>query len=78
MSNSSEHIFSNSLWVNSFNTSFNLMYLSLLGFIALYLWLLIFTMCALLFVKLCVLYNISPYSSYTANEIDGLLFSNAL
>ena len=66
----------NSLCGNCFNSSFNCMYLSLLGFNAWYLWLLKFTMYALLLFELFNdLCNNWPYLSYTVNEIVGLLFS---
>ena len=54
------------------------MYLSLFGFNAWYLWLLKFTMYACLFELFNDLCNILPYSSYTVNEIDGLLFSKSI
>ena len=68
----------NSLCVNCFNSSFNWMYLSLLGFNAWYLWLLKFAMYALLFELFNDLCNNWPYLSYTINEIDGLLFSKPI
>ena len=69
----------NSLCVNCFNSSFNWMYLSLLGFNAWYLWLLKFTMYALLLFELFNdLCNNWPYLSYAINETDGLLFSKSI
>ena len=67
----------NSVCVNSFNASFKIIYLSLFGFNAWYLLLFIFSIYALLFVELLALCNNFPDSSYTFNEIDGLLFSKA-
>ena len=39
---------------------------------------LFFSIYALLFVEFVALCNKSPYSSYTFNEIDGLLFPKAV
>ena len=50
----------------------NLLYLSLSGFIALYLWLFIFITCALLFVLFLGVYIISLFSLCTVSVIDGL------